>query len=129
MTEAKTPAQKKEQKQVLFANDASTVHVLLSPEPITDELGNEAYATESKLLLPGEYVGTDEVPPYLLEKVKSGEAETLEFMPESKAQKISAEAAKIRADDQDNAIKTVGPGTVSGATDKVKRSISQAKSD
>lgn len=105
--------QAKGQKQVIIAIDATTVHLLLSPDPVVDALGNEMYNTESRVLLPGEYVGVDEVPAYLLEKVKDGTAETLQLVPEAKAKQIAEDAARIRGE---AAVATSGPQTMVSAS-------------
>jgi hypothetical protein len=86
-----------EAKQVVFAHDEVTVHTLLSPDPVKDAFGEEVYNTESKVLLPGESVPQEEVPPYLLEKIEDGTALGVSLMPESEANELAEKAAQIRA--------------------------------
>jgi hypothetical protein len=86
-----------EVKKVVFATEESTVHVLMSDKMEVDHLGNEMYPTESRVLLPGEFVEQSTVPPYLLNAVKSGTAPGLQLMTEKRAKEVSAQAAEIRA--------------------------------
>jgi len=126
MADNEKKEQKPAKKQVLFAKDASTVHILLSPDPVDDPFGGKTYNTESKLLLPGEYVGTDKVPPYLLEKVKDGSADTLVLMDEAKAVKLANEAARIRAQNAES-VNVVGPGAAQAAdTYEHQRAVAEA---
>lgn len=86
-----------ETAKVLFADNTTTVHVKLSPDPVKDPVsGQEVFATESKVLAPGDFVSVDEVPPYMLEKATKGEAPHLTVMTEKKAQEVSQKAALLR---------------------------------
>jgi hypothetical protein len=86
-----------EAKQVVFAHDEVTMHKLLSPDPVKDAFGEEVYNTESKVLLPGESVPQEEVPPYLLKKIEEGTALGVSLMSESEANELAEKAAQIRA--------------------------------
>ena len=86
-----------EAKQVVFAHDEVTMHTLLSPDPVKDAFGEEVYNTESQVLLPGQFVDQERVPPYLLKMVKDGSASGLSLMSESEAEELAAKAAEIRA--------------------------------
>jgi hypothetical protein len=86
-----------EAKNVVFATDEATVHLLLSPDPVDNGFGEEVYSVESQVLLPGQFVDQSAVPPYLINKIKEGTAFGLELMPEKKAKEVSAKAAEIRA--------------------------------
>jgi hypothetical protein len=86
-----------EAKQVVFAHDEVTVHTLLSPDPVKDAFGEEVYNTESKVLLPGQFVPEEDVPPYLLKKIEDGTALGVSLMSESEADELAEKAAQIRA--------------------------------
>lgn len=82
-----------EAKKVVFATEEATIHLLLSDKPME----NGSYATESQVLLPGQFVAQEKVPPYLLEAVKAGTAPALQLMTERRAKQVSTKAAEIRA--------------------------------
>lgn len=85
--------------KVLLAESDATVHVLFGAgaEPEVDQFGRAMYAVESKVLRAGETVDADMVPPYVLEAVKSGKVENLKLMSASQAEKVNADAARLRA--------------------------------
>ena len=83
--------------QVVFATDEVTVHTLLSPDPQENQFGDKVYHTESTVLLPGQSVPVDEVPPYLLDSIKEGTSPGLELMNKGEADELAAKAAEIRA--------------------------------
>lgn len=98
----------KTEKKVVFASDTVGVHVLLNKEATDkDQFGNEHYLTESKVLLPGQYVSVDVLPPYVLESVKSGKVPALKIMDESRAEETAKRAEEIRSVSQ-NLISTAG---------------------
>jgi len=86
-----------ETTKVVFAEGEATIHLLMSPDPQDDGLGGKVYATESKVLLPGQYVGADQVPPYLLDKVKEGKAPGLKLVTKAKAAEILKKVGELRA--------------------------------
>jgi hypothetical protein len=86
-----------EASTVVFATDEVTVHTLLSPDPQDNGFGGMVYHTESKVLLPGQFLDSEEVPPYLLKSIKEGTSPGLEIMTHDKAAELSAKAAEIRA--------------------------------
>jgi hypothetical protein len=85
--------------KVLLAESDVTVHVLFAPgaEPETDQFGRKLYAVESKVLRAGDTVEADMVPPYVLEAVKAEKAAGLKLMSASQAEKVKADAARLRA--------------------------------
>lgn len=85
-----------EKNKVLFAEKELTIHLLLSPDPVDGPAGSQ-YVTESKTLLPGQYVPVEDVPPYLLKKVEDGEVEGLSVTSESRAKEIAVKAAELRS--------------------------------
>lgn len=86
-----------EANQRVFATEEVTVHKLLSADPQKDpQSGEEIYHTESVVLLPGQHIPADEVPPYLLEKIEAGTLSSLSLMSQNDAEELSAKAAEIR---------------------------------
>ncbi len=81
------------ENKVVLATEETTVHLKLASEVSKDNFGNEAWAVESKILLPGQFVNSDKLPPYLVEKIEKGEAQGLAFVSQSEAEQIQAAAA------------------------------------
>lgn len=104
--------------KVVFATDEVTVHTLLSPDPQENQFGDKVYHTESRVLLPGQSVGLDEVPPYLLESIKDGTSPGLELMTEKRAADVAQKAAEIRAAASGEAINVQGVPSESDANKK-----------
>ena len=115
-----------EAKQVVFAHDEVTVHKLLSPDPVKDAFGEEVYNTESQVLLPGQFVSQEEVPPYLLKKIEEGASPGLSLMSESEANELSAKAAEIRAIASGEAINVQGVPSESDANKESLRLAAEA---
>ena len=115
-----------EAKQVVFAHDEVTVHTLLSPDPVKDAFGEDVYNTASKVLLPGEFISQDEVPPYLLEKIEEGASPGLSVMSESEADELSRKAAEIRAIAAGNQINFQGVPSESVANKESLQRASEA---
>lgn len=86
-------------KKVVLAESDATVHKLFAPgaEPEVDQFGRKLYAVESQVLRAGDTVDADMLPPYLLDAVKAGKVENLKLMSESQAEKVKADAARLRA--------------------------------
>ena len=119
-----------EAKTVVFATDETTIHLLLSPDPVDDGLGHEVYQTESQVLLPGQIVEQSAVPPYLLSKIKEGTAPGLELMPAKKAEEVAAKAAEIRAiAGGDEAVRAQGIPSESDANKESFRLAAEAVSN
>jgi hypothetical protein len=87
------------ENKVLLAESDVTVHVLFAPnaEPEVDQFGRSLFAVESRVLRAGETVDADMVPPYVLEAVKAEKAAGLKLMSASQAEKVVADAARLRA--------------------------------
>jgi hypothetical protein len=76
-----------------------TVHRLLSPE-----VEGQPVATESVILTYGESLEDDQVPGYVKEAVKNGEAPFLEKVTESAAKKAADDVAKEIAEAEENVV-------------------------
>lgn len=84
--------------EVLFAEVGLNVHVLMNPKPIVDSLsGNKMYDVKGVVLAPGDTVPLSELPPYLVEDVKSGKVPGARFVSAEEAFRLNREAAQIRA--------------------------------
>lgn len=114
-----------EAKQVVFAHDEVTVHTLLSPDPVKDAFGEDVYNTESQVLLPGQFVDYDAVPPYLHKKIEEGTAHGLSVMSESEAESLAAKAAEIRALASGDAVNVQGTPSESDANRESVRQASE----
>jgi hypothetical protein len=85
--------------KVLLAESDVTVHVLFAPdaEPETDQFGRKLFAVESRVLRAGDTIEANMVPPYVLDAVKADKASALKLMSASQAEKVKADAARLRA--------------------------------
>jgi hypothetical protein len=117
-----------EAKKVVFANEEVTIHLLLNGEPDVLQTGREVFSTESQVLLPGQFVDQNAVPPYLLNAVKEGTAPGLQLMTEARAKKISSEAAEIRAI-ATQTVNVQGPVSEGDAMAEAIKTASAANSD
>jgi hypothetical protein len=107
-----------ETTKVIFAEDEVTIHLLMSLDPVPNAFGEDSYVTESKVLLPGESVELDRVPPYLVEKVKNGEAPGLTLVTRKRASEILKKSETLRAITEQTVDAT---GVVSDAENKKSR--------
>ena len=115
-----------EANQVVFAHDEVVVHKLLSPDPVKDAFGDEVYNTESAVLLPGQFVDYDAVPPYLHKMIEEGTAHGLSVMSESEAESLAAKAAEIRAMAAGEAVNVQGVQSESDANKESLKLASEA---
>jgi len=114
-----------EAKQVVFAHDEVTLHTLLSPDPVKDVIsGEEVYNVEAQVLLPGQSVAKERVPPYVLKHIEDGRAPGLSVMSESEADELAAKAAEIRAIAAGESVNVQG---VPSESDANKASLKAAK--
>lgn len=115
-------------KKVVFATDETTIHLLLSKDKAQDVFGQETYSTESQVLLPGQYVEQELVPPYLLDAVKAGTVPSLELTTEKRAKDISEKAAAIRAM-ANQSVNVQGPASEGDAMSESVKAASQSSEE
>ena len=83
-------------EKVIFAEDTATVHVLIGDvEEYPDGTKHEPH--ESRVLLAGQTVNFSEVPSYLQELVKKGEAPNLILLTAAQAKKLQSKQAAMKA--------------------------------
>ena len=87
----------KTEPQVIYSEIESTVHVL-EGDPETFPDGSIQQAHSSKILLPGETIGVDEVPSYLVDLVKEKKAPGLLLLNQSEADKLNEFAKLVRGE-------------------------------
>lgn len=83
--------------QVLFADVGLNVHILMNPKPMVSDDGTKFYDVKGAVLSPGDSVPLNELPPYLVEDVKSGKVPGARIVSTEDAFRLNREAAQIRA--------------------------------
>ena len=87
-------------EKVIFAEEPATVHIL-DGDVVENEDGSLYEPHYSKVLLPGETIGLDEVPSYLRKLVEEGKAPGLSLLTPTQAKRLvkKAESAKVSVSD------------------------------
>lgn len=87
----------KTKRQVIYSEIESTIHVNEGDvETLADGTVHQAHS--SRILLPGDTIGLDEVPSYMLDLVKEKKAPGLLLLDEEEAEKLNEFARLIRGE-------------------------------
>ena len=85
----------KTKPQVIYSEIESTIHVNEGEEEILED-GTVLQAHSSKILLPGDTIGLDEVPSYMVELIKEKKAPGLLLLDQAEADKLNEFARLVR---------------------------------
>ena len=97
--------------QVIYSELESTIHVKQGEEEVFPD-GTVHQAHSSKVLLPGDTIGLDEVPSYMVELIKEKKAPGLILLDQVEADKLNEFAKLVRGQAKPSdfaAVTTDGP--------------------
>lgn len=83
-------------EKIIFAEEATTVHIL-DGDVVENADGSKFEPHYSKVMLPGETIGLDEVPSYLRELVEKGKAPGLTLLTPAAAKRLVKKAERTKA--------------------------------